>query len=382
MTCHASAVARSVTAAGASWSRAVAACLGQLEPLPGGANLGVAYVGDQLAPMADAIVGALRAGTGIARWLGVGGAAVLDGRQGPREDGLSVLVLALPEDGFEVAASLRPALAGRGLVLAHAALDEADTAAGLLAELALSAPATVVGGLAAASRAPVHLAGGAGTAGSAATLALRGDLPAAAGLARACSPLGPAHRVTSALGPLILGLDGRPALEVMTEELGDLFRHAGRRAARQLWLADAGAPATGAASAAGDAPLRVRRVVAADAARGALRVEGRRVGAQVRLMRPDPAASLARLAGTARGLRAALNGRGVAAGLYLASRHRGPQLFGPRVDELGVVRAELGGGVPLVGLVTDAELFGGAVHEGAGVLVLLGEPAREGTAPR
>jgi hypothetical protein len=64
----------------------------------------------------------------------------------------------------------------------------------------------------------------------------------------------------------------------------------------------------------------------------------------------------------------------VAAGLYLASRFRGRELFGPGVDELAVLRAELGG-LPLIGLVTDAEIFDGALHQGAGLLVLLGDRA-------
>jgi hypothetical protein len=87
-------------------------------------------------------------------------------------------------------------------------------------------------------------------------------------------------------------------------------------------------------------------------------------------MRPDPAASLARVGELARSLRAGLKGEATA-GLYLASCHRGRALFGPGVDELAVLREELGG-LPLVGLVTDAEVFGGAVHEAAGVLVLIG----------
>lgn len=362
LTCHASSSARSVTAAGASWPRVVSACLDQLEPLPLGATLGVAYFGEQLAPMADAILGALRARTGVPRWLGAGGSAVLTGHQGEREDGLGVLVAALPADGFRVALSLRASLARPGLVLAHAALDEADPA-GLLGELARNAPAAVVGGLAAAARAPVHLAGEL-AAGSAVSLALREDVPAVAGLARACAPLGPTHRITSASGSLILALDGQPALEVMAGEMGDLFRFAGARATRQLWVADA--------VAAEEAGLRVRRVTAVDPERGALRVGGGRLDSHVRLMRPDPAGSLARLGELARDLRARLGGKEPSCGLYLSSRFRGRELFGPGVSELAVLREELGA-IPLIGLVTDAEIFAGALHECAGILVLMGE---------
>ena len=376
MTLHASARSRAVSAAGPSWHRVVRACLDQLEPVPPGASLGIAYVGEQLTPVADAIVGALRERTGVRHWLGACGGAVLGGPEGTSDSGLAVLVTALPPASFAVAAGLRPPLEGAGFVLAHAALDEAG-AGGLVGGLAANAPAKVVGGLVAAARAPLHLAGDRAAA-SAVALGLRADVPAVAGLAPACSPLGPPHRVTSSLGPVVLALDGRPALEVMAEELGDLFRRAGERFARRLWLGEAapeGSP---------DGPWRARRVTVADAAQGSLRVvDGGRVDGPVRLMRPDPAAARARVGALARGLRRQLGADPVSAGLYLASRYRGRELFGPGADELALLRRELGG-TPLIGLVTDAEIFAGGVHEGAGVLVLIGdgqEPGR-GAGPR
>jgi small ligand-binding sensory domain FIST len=121
----------------------------------------------------------------------------------------------------------------------------------------------------------------------------------------------------------------------------------------------------------GHGTMRMRRIAEIDEARGALRVEGGRMGAELRLMRPDPAGSLARLRDLAGTLLVRLRGRPPVAALYFASRYRGRGLFGPGVDEVAILRGELGP-VPLVGLVTDAELFDGAVHEASGVLVLIG----------
>jgi len=73
----------------------------------------------------------------------------------------------------------------------------------------------------------------------------------------------------------------------------------------------------------------------------------------------------------ARDLRARLGHRLPTAGLYLASRYRGHGLFGPAVDEITVLREELGQ-LPLIGLITDAEIFEGVIHEASGVLVLIG----------
>jgi hypothetical protein len=363
MTCRANLRSRAVTAAGRSWHGALGACLDQLEPLPAGVNFGVVYFADPLAPMADDIARALRERTGVRQWLGACGGGVLGGPSGACDSGLAVLVVELPDGGFRVLPSA-PAPPDRyGLLLAHAELDDTGPPA-LLAELEGHGAGMVVGGLTAAGRSPVQIAG-AVMGGAAACVGFGEGLPVLAGIATAGSPLGPAHRVTSALGGEILALDGRPALQVMGDELGDLFRHAAERFAPDLWLAERSA------SPAGVEALRMRRVAAVDRERGALRLEGGRLGPEVRLMRPDPASSLARLGDLARAMRARLRDRPPAAGVYLASRHRGAGLFGPGVDEIAVLRQELGQ-IPLIGLVTDAEIFEGAVHEGAGVLVLIG----------
>ena len=363
MTCQANSRSRAVTAGGRTWHGVLGACLDQLEPMPPGANLGIVYLSDALAPVADEVVRALRERSGVANWLGACGSAVLGGPKGVSDDGLAVLVTALPEGGFRILPTPGAAGGGCALLLAHAELGEAGPA-GLLAELALVRAETLVGGLIAASRSPMQIAGDVIGVG-AACLAFASGQPVFGGLATAGSPLGPSHRVTNSLGGEILALDGRPALEILTAELGDLFRHSGRRFAPNLWVADRSSPGEGIET------LRMRRIVGIDQGRGALQLEGGRPGAMVRLMRPDPAGSLARVRELARSLAQRLGGRPPVAGIYLASRHRGQGLFGPRMDEVAILREELGR-LPLLGLVTDAEIFDGMVHEAAGMLVLIG----------
>jgi small ligand-binding sensory domain FIST len=363
MTLATGARSRAVTAAGRSWHGVLAACLGQLEPMPAGANLGLVYISEALAPVADTVVRALRERTGIRNWIGACGAGVLGGPLGSGAEGLAVLVATMAEDCFRIAPS---AIHGDGrikVLLAHAEVGPGGPGV-VLNELAAAGADTLVGGLSAAGRSPLQIAGGV-MAGATACLAFRHDATVSAGLATAGSPLGPRHRVTSALDGEILGLDGRPALAVLTDELGDLYRHSGRRFASNLWAADHSPCGTGAEA------LRMRQIVAVDRERGSLRLDGGRPGAELRLMRPDPASSLARVRELAIAVRTRLQGSSPVAGVYLASRHRGQALFGPRVDEIALLREELGA-IPLIGLVTDAEIFGGVVHEAAGVLVLIG----------
>lgn len=350
--------ARAVVASGRSWHGVLGACLDQLDPLPVGANLGILYLSEAFAPVADEVLRALVQRTGIASWLGASGHAVLGGAGG---DGIAALVLSLPADKFVVRAGIVPD-PGAELLVLHGEIAMGGPAS-LLAELDLAGAASVAGALVADRRQPIQIADGL-VAGSPAYLGFARSHPVVAGLATAGSPLGPAHRVTSAVDGEILSLDGRPALSVMTDELGDLFRHSGRRFAPELWVSERADGSAGAV-------LRMRRIIAVDESRGAFRVEGGRHGRELRLMRPDPAGSLARLRDLTGDLLARLHGRPPIAALYFASRHRGQGLFGPKVDEVAILRERLGH-IPLAGLVTDAEIFDGAMHEAAGVLVLMG----------
>lgn len=360
MTCTAGPRARAVTAAGRSWHGVLGACLGQLDPLPAGANLGLVYLSDALAPVADEVLRALRQHTGVTSWLGSCGAGVLGGPSANGTEGLAVMVAALPEGTFRVLPGPADGPERPGLVLAHAEMAP-HGASRLLAELAAMGAEMLVGGLAAAGSSPIQIAGDV-LGGGAACLCFAVGHPVHGGIATAGSPLGPSHKVTSSLGGEILALDGRAALAVMSDELGDLYRHSGKKPAHSLWVAER-SPGSGA--------MRMRRVVHVDHARGSLRVEGGRPAADVQLMRPDPGGSLARIRDLARAQLAKLRGGPPAAGIYLASRHRGQGLFGPRADEIAILREELGP-IPLIGLVTDAEIFDGIVHEAAGVLVLIG----------
>lgn len=363
MTCNASARSRAVTAGGRSWHRVLNACLGQLEPMPADANLGLVYLSESLAPVADEVIRALRERTGVTNWLGACGAGVLGGPERSGADGLAVLVTAQPDGAFQIMSAPAADRGQFGLLLAHAEIGP-DGPGQLLGELAVIGADNVVGGLIAASSSPIQIAREV-MGGGAACLGFTKGQPVSAGLATAGSPLGPSHRVTSSLGGEILALDGRTALAVLTDELGDLFRHSGRRFAPNLWVAERSSCRNSGET------MRMRRIVAVDEARGSLLLDGGRPEAEVRLMRPDPEGSLGRVRELARAQLTGLRGAAPVAGIYLASRHRRVGLFGPRVDEIALLREELGP-LPLIGLVTDAEIFDGVVHEASGMLVLIG----------
>ena len=108
--------------------------------------------------MADEVIRALRERTGVTSWLGACGAGVLGGPARMRTDGLAVMVMALPAGAFRVLSA--PAQAcGRRRRAARPCGARTGRAA-LLAELAALDAQTLVGGLTAAGRTPIQIAGG------------------------------------------------------------------------------------------------------------------------------------------------------------------------------------------------------------------------------
>ena len=310
------------------------ACLDQLDPLPAGANLGVVYCSEALAPVADELVRALRARTGVLSWLGACGSAVLGA--GRRARASRFWSWRCPAGGFRVQCRDSPMAASVGVLLAHAELADRADPARCWPSSRPQAPRTrrrrADRGRPLAD--PDRRRGHRRRCG---LPRLRAGQPVVAGIATAGSPLGATHRVTSAVNGEILALDGRPALAVMTEELGDLFRHSG--------------PAVRARALGGRA--RARRVAGGVHAHAADRRGRRRPrlaaggGRPARRRAAADAAGPRRLAGARARSRPGPCSPGWAArvpmaGIYLASRHRGHGLFGPGVDEIAILREELG----------------------------------------
>src|SRR3546814_10650741 len=67
-------------------------------------------------------------------------------------------------------------------------------------------------------------------------------VPVAAGLTQGCTPIGPVHTVTSAEEKILLEIDGRPALDVFKEDIGELLARDLNRVAGYNF---AGLPVTG-----------------------------------------------------------------------------------------------------------------------------------------
>jgi small ligand-binding sensory domain FIST len=365
---------RAAHAEGGNWGSLVKSCLDRLTPLPDGANLGFLYATDALAGDLTSILTFLRERTRIADWVGsVGMGICATGVETFGEPGLAVMVAALPVQSFQVFAPVAGDLdrfdqetkgwiARRHPVLGVVHGDPRQPElTETIAALTARSSAFLVGGLSSAQTALLQIAGRVVDGGISGVL-LAPEIAVAAGLSQGCSPIGPVRHVSEADGNVILGIDGRPALDVFKEDIGELLSRDLRRIAGLIF---AGFPIAG--SDTGD--YLVRNLVAIDVENRCLAVAHEVAsGDPVLFCRRDPPSAitdLRRMLDRLK-LRAGSTPRG---GLYFSCVGRGRNLFGAHSEEMGLIREVLGD-FPLVGFFGNGEISNDRLYGYTGVLTL------------
>jgi small ligand-binding sensory domain FIST len=361
------------------WEDAVAETLRRLGPIPAGANLGFLYVSDRLAAAAGAILEHLKEATRVREWVGTVGIGVLaTGVEYFDEPAVAVMLAALPEGEFRVFSgrSRPPPLGARtpsGAEAAHFAIVHGDPHTDDIPELigdmsAKVASGYLVGGLSSSRQTTFQLANEV-LQGGLSGVVLSSAIDVATRLTQGCSPLrqgveqAPArHIVTEGERNVIAALDGRPALDVLREDLGALAAQDLRRAAQNI---HAGLPVPG--SDTGD--YLVRNLVGIDPRHKLIAIGGPvEPGMPILFCRRDGAAAhedlLRMLDSIGRDLDAPPKG-----GLYFSCLGRGEHMFGRRSAELGIVRDRLGE-FPLVGFFCNGEISHDRLYGYTGVLTL------------
>ncbi|MBT5415958.1 MAG: histidine kinase [Rhodospirillaceae bacterium] len=364
---------RMAQAAGSDWRETLARCLAEL-PEGGGETLGFVYVGDAFAGDLAAIAETLREETGVPDWLGTVGLGICaTGQEYFDAPAIAVMLCDLPSGSYRIVETGETP--GRALDDAATAWSETKRppfgvvhvdprnpqAAELVDDLSAASGAFLVGGLA-SSRAGHPQIAGRMTEGAVSGVLFSDQVAVATGLSQGCAPIGDYHEITASERNVIESLDGRPALEVFMEDIGDLLS---RDLARAAGYIHAALPTAG--SDTGD--YTVRNLVGIDRANGDIAI-GALVesGDRVMFVRRDGQAARDDLRRMLQDLRRRCGGapRG---GLYFTCLARGPNLFGPDSEELGILREELGE-VPLVGFFCNGEVSHDRVYGYTGVLAL------------
>ncbi|WP_431861660.1 FIST signal transduction protein [Azospirillum sp.] len=368
------------SAAGPDWGQTVKACLDKLGDVRG-CNLGFLYVTDSLAEQASSILNLLRGVTGIRDWVGTVGIGVLGGGEELFDQpAIAVMAARLPEESFRVfpvvSGDLEPMRRvaggwldrnGATLGLVHADPRNADLA-DLMTQLGEATGAFLVGGLA-SSRGEYPQFSGPGRGsddpvgdGGVSGVLFGNGLEVATGLTQGCSPIGPMRTITAAEENLIIEIDGRPALEVFKEDIGELLARDLNRVAGYIF---AGLPITGSDT----ADYLVRDIIAIDPRMGWLAVAERvEPGRRILFARRDRQSAVLDMERMLEKLRKRLSGP-PKGGVYVSCVARGPNFFGEGNQEVAMIQRALGE-FPLVGFFANGEVSNARLYGYTGVLTL------------
>lgn len=359
---------------GDDWQSVCASVLDTIDSDNAG-DLAFLYLSDDLAANADSIVDQLREQSGITHWVGcVGMGLCSNGRETYGETAASALLTPFDSDDFRlmppIAQSpdewLTATESWRNNSLASVAVVHGDPASSELPDLLVRLSdglqgGFLVGGIASADSQPVQIADKAVGGGLSGVL-LSGRIAVNTGLSQGCSLIGDRHQIDAGQRNIIQTIDGRPALDVFKEDIGEVLARDLRRVGGYIFAA---LPIIG--SDTGD--YLVRNLVGIDPDQGLLAIgDYVQPGMEVQFARRDANTARDDLQHMIENLLQRLPSppRGA---LYHSCLGRGRNQFGDDSEELKLVQ-ELIGDVPLAGFYANGEISHHRLYGYTGVLTL------------
>ena len=358
-------------AAALDWKQAAEDCIAQIGIGP--ASLGFLYVTDLLSDHLGDILALFRSRTGIPHWVGTVGIGVCaTGREYLDEAAIVAMAGEFEPDSFRVFSGVASAADVDNVALKcggatpNFAIVHADPYNRHLPELVGRLAGKVesgflVGGLTSSRRQNLQVADGV-VEGGLSGVSFADSVAVATRLTQGCSPLGPKHAVTASQHNVIIQLDGRAALDVFKEDIGEPLARDLNRVGGQIF---AGLPIPG--SDTGD--YLVRNLVGIDPANRLIAVgELLQPGASVMFCKRDTKTAHEDMTRMLESIRKGMYGR-PRGGVYYSCIGRGASLFGPNSEELKMIREALGE-FPMVGFFCNGEISHNRLYGYTGVLTL------------
>lgn len=365
----------SAHAAAERWQDAADGIVARLGQLKRGNRLGFVFVTEAYARDLPEIEVFLRQTTGVANWVGAAGMGVCGHCiEYFDEPAMSVLLLPIDVDAFRMFSDVTTGVgdvvsenlawlqaADPPLAVTHADPGNAQVQS-LVADLSDQANAYLVGGITSGDSGAVQLAGKPASGGLSGVFLSPHAVPVAVGLTQGCSPIGPAHEVTRAEGNVLIELDGQPALDVFSGDIGDVLSRDLSRVAGYIFAALA-------VSGSDTGDYLVRNLIGVDRDNGLVAIgDVVSTGDSVMFCRRDQSTAADDLRRMLDRLKQRAGG-GVRAGLYYSCVARGPNQFGPDSREMKIIADELGD-FPIAGLFANGEINHNRLYGYSGVLTL------------
>lgn len=364
-------------ATGEDWQSVLTACLENLDNEPQGSNFGFLYITDPLAPYLNQFLDELRTQTGVNDWIGTVGAGICyTGTEIYDEPAAAIMMTTLPEDSYRLVPAgidaLTDMLAQNRDWIAEQAVhfgivhgDPRNTHIAQLIE-SLSAeldPGFLVGGLTSASDSSFQqqVAGEIYEDGLSGVL-LSSQITVVSGLTQGCTPLEPRHTITRSEGNILAEIDGRPALDVFKEDIGEVLAKDLSRVSGYIY---AGLPIAG--SDTGD--YLVRNLIGIDPEEKLLAIgDNLEDDVPVMFCRRDGDTAREDMIRMLTDLKKRAGGD-IKGGVYYTCLGRGRYQFGEDSEELRLIREHLGD-FPLVGFFANGEISHNRLYGYTGVLTL------------
>jgi small ligand-binding sensory domain FIST len=358
-------------AAGQNWKEAAEACLAQLGE--GAASLGFLYVTDLLSDHLGDILALFRGKTAVPHWVGTVGLGICaSGREYLDEPAIAAMVGDFEPDSIRVFSGIASVADVDNVELKcggatpNFAIVHADPYNRHVADLVNKLAGKVesgflVGGLTSSRRDNLQVADGV-VEGGLSGVTFADSVTVATRLTQGCSPIGPKRVITTCQQNVIISLDGRPALDVFKEDIGEAGARDLNRLGGHIF---AGLPIAG--SDTGD--YLVRNLVGIDPANKLVAIgEMVQPGSSVMFCRRDAKTANEDMTRMLESIRKGLYSR-PRGGIYYSCLGRGASLFGPNSEELRMVRDTLGD-FPLVGFFCNGEISHNRLYGYTGVLTL------------
>lgn len=366
----------SAAAVATEWQQAAAEILQKLGTPTAAHRLGILYASSAFAPYLPEIEIFMRQTTGIPHWVGTIGHGVI-GTEGEflGKPALSAMALPVPEGSFHLLSGIHedtdPTIGNAlpwlknvdvPLILTHGDPSN-QVLQGLLEDLALETGGFLVGGLSAAMGPGTQLAGQPDGQGLSGVMLSNRVVPAITSQTQGCSPIGKVHQVTDAMDNVVISLDGRPALDVFKEDIGEVLARDLRRVEGYIYAA---LPLQD-----GDrADYLVRNLVGIDTGNAALAIDSViQPGEMLMFCRRDHDSAIQDMQRMLDDLDRRRDGHFIRGGIYVNCAGRGPNQFGPEAVELEMIRETLGD-FPLTGFFANGEISRDKLYGYTGILTL------------
>ena len=238
----------SAHSAGQESDKLIDDCLEQLGDIPPEATLGFVYISDHLSEQLTAIINQLRDATGIQHWAGSLGMGIIASMQEYYDQPAIAIMLAdLNESDFRILPNFTREVSPLNSELKewcdqhdfHIGLIHGDPEnpafQNLMDDLGSEVPDVFLLGGLTSSRGHHYQIANDVVNGGLSGIMFSDQVPVLSNLTQGCSPIGPRHRITQSERNIIYSLDHQPALEVLTEDTGEVIARDWERAANFIF---------------------------------------------------------------------------------------------------------------------------------------------------